>query len=543
MKMIHGSVIRYLNRRSPRNIITINSNSSSFLTNGDCCKNLTRMSSSEKSSSSDCKMGFPTREITQYKLNIMVIRNCSENQILKSLKTLVDQTKFVVYSVEEDTIGVTTSWMAGCRALLIPGQLTNQVAIQNISKFEEGGGDVLYITALDRENLLDVLKPYSIEASENKSSFESAQSHSTGHLHNQTGFFYCEEGLPTFIADKQIQHKLKHQGKVGLKFDGFEEVSTSRSTPETFILKPFNEESKFNIEEYLSNLKTRFLGRHVINLQSVSSSMNVISGPLMCDGLVVIPDQQTAGEGRGGNRWISPEGCAMFSLQIHLDPGAGIGKTPSLIQHIVGLAVVQALGKYIQLRLKWPNDIYFQDQVKLGGVVVNSSMSANNFIINIGCGLNLDNALPTISVNQLIDNQEPPSSRVSTKISREEYLASVLNNLEILLDKFIHGQSCDVIQAYHQVWLHSEQQVTILKQKKTNSNPKEEEVNLEVNQEANHEVKQDINHEANEEVEVKIVGIDEYGYLIVKDRTGLQFSVHDDGNSFDMMNGLIRPKY
>jgi biotin--protein ligase len=67
--------------------------------------------------------------------------------------------------------------------------------------------------------------------------------------------------------------------------------------------------------------------------------------------------------------------------------------------------------------------------------------------------------------------------------------------------------------------LHTDQQVTILKQKETNCNTEEE------------------------EVEVKIVGIDEYGYLVVKDRTGYQFSVHDDGNSFDMMNGLIRPKF
>lgn len=507
--MILGSVIRYLNHKSPRNIITINPQYSAFLTNGNFCNTLTGKSCCE------VKKGKSSMEERRrrYKLNILVLLTNNETQFFESVKIIVDQTKFVVYSVEEDTLGKTTSWMTGCRALIVLGKLTNQIAVRNINEFNENGGDVLSISELLRSKLLDILKPYSVEASENEKSSESSLD--PGHLQNQTGFYYCEQG----IVEKQIQEKITHKGKVGLKFVGCEEVSLRESLPETFNLKPFNQESKFDVEEYLSNLSTRVIGRHLINLQSVSSSMNVITGPLLCDGVVVIPDQQTAGEGRGGNRWISPKGCAMFSLQIHVDPGVGIGKTPSLVQHIVGLAVVQALGEDIQLRLKWPNDIYFQDKVKLGGVVVNSSLSANNFIINIGCGLNLNNALPTISVNQLLNNQDLPSKSPCRIISREEYIAKVLNNMEALLDKFNHGKRCDVIQAYHKVWLHTDQQVTILKKKETDCNTEEE------------------------EVEVKIVGIDDYGYLVVKDRTGYQFSVHDDGNSFDMMNGLIRPKF
>ena len=72
--------------------------------------------------------------------------------------------------------------------------------------------------------------------------------------------------------------------------------------------------------------------------------MNVVSGLPLVDGLLIVPDRQTAGEGRGGNRWISPEGCAMFTLQLHLTLGRGIGRTPSLLQHVVGLAVIKALG-------------------------------------------------------------------------------------------------------------------------------------------------------------------------------------------------------
>lgn len=40
----------------------------------------------------------------------------------------------------------------------------------------------------------------------------------------------------------------------------------------------------------------------------------------------------------------------------------------------------------------------------------------------------------------------------------------------------------------------------------------------------------------------KIVGIDNHGYLKVQDASGANESVQPDGNSFDMMKGLIYPK-
>lgn len=41
---------------------------------------------------------------------------------------------------------------------------------------------------------------------------------------------------------------------------------------------------------------------------------------------------------------------------------------------------------------------------------------------------------------------------------------------------------------------------------------------------------------------VTIMGIDEFGFLKVKERSGNIFTVQPDGNSFDMMEGLIAPK-
>lgn len=43
-------------------------------------------------------------------------------------------------------------------------------------------------------------------------------------------------------------------------------------------------------------------------------------------------------------------------------------------------------------------------------------------------------------------------------------------------------------------------------------------------------------------MEVTILGLDDYGYLLVESPTGAKISVQPDGNSFDMMHNLITMK-
>lgn len=41
---------------------------------------------------------------------------------------------------------------------------------------------------------------------------------------------------------------------------------------------------------------------------------------------------------------------------------------------------------------------------------------------------------------------------------------------------------------------------------------------------------------------VTVVDVDNFGYLRVRGQDGMLFSVHPDGNSFDMLRGLVVPK-
>ena len=70
----------------------------------------------------------------------------------------------------------------------------------------------------------------------------------------------------------------------------------------------------------------------------------------------------------------------MFSLQLEVSLKSQIGKRLPILQHLVSLAVVESVKSLgngyenLDLRLKWPNDIYAGREHKIGGVVIFTSV-------------------------------------------------------------------------------------------------------------------------------------------------------------------------
>lgn len=100
------------------------------------------------------------------------------------------------------------------------------------------------------------------------------------------------------------------------------------------------------------------------------------------------------------------------------------------------------------MAVKWPNDIYYEKSAKVGGVLVNTSIAGRQVTLNIGCGLNLDNLKPTVSVNDVIEKHG------GSRLTLETYLAAVFNQLEQLFDMIYGGQFQKVVHLYLQHWLH-----------------------------------------------------------------------------------------
>lgn len=47
--------------------------------------------------------------------------------------------------------------------------------------------------------------------------------------------------------------------------------------------------------------------------------------------------------GRYSNHWLSPKGCVMFTLQIHITVISDISRYISILQHVAAVALVSAV--------------------------------------------------------------------------------------------------------------------------------------------------------------------------------------------------------
>ncbi|CAL8133784.1 unnamed protein product [Orchesella dallaii] len=291
---------------------------------------------------------------------------------------------------------------------------------------------------------------------------------------------------------------------------------------------------KFSTVEYYENLTTRELGRLVIYTDVITSTMNVISGHFLRHGLVAIAARQTSGRGRGNNVWLSPEGCACFSIQLSFDLDSAMGRRISLVQHIAGLAVILSVPNYAErgLRVKWPNDIYL-NETKVGGVLVESLLQDKKLTVNIGMGINVFNEYPTISLNNASNGKARTEASYSTSFAKntlsasqkdnpplsiEKVIARTISELETLLDMVENGSVDKILNLYTQNWIHGP----------LNENEEANTVNVEMS-EGNFS-------------ECRIINIDQFGFLRCETKSGHVFSVRPDGNSFDIANKLIAIK-
>ncbi|MGI9950635.1 bifunctional biotin--[acetyl-CoA-carboxylase] ligase/biotin operon repressor BirA [Vibrio hyugaensis] len=127
-------------------------------------------------------------------------------------------------------------------------------------------------------------------------------------------------------------------------------------------------------------------------------------------GRVCLAEYQAKGRGRRGRQWISPFGTNLYlSMYWRLDAGMAAAMGLSLV---IGIAAVEALESMgVQgVKLKWPNDLYFQDQ-KLAGILVEMSGQAGgaaHLVIGMGLNIGMPDIQPEIdqpwtTLNQVSD--------------------------------------------------------------------------------------------------------------------------------------------
>ncbi len=156
-------------------------------------------------------------------------------------------------------------------------------------------------------------------------------------------------------------------------------------------------------------------------------------------GVVCISEQQTAGKGRQGRRWITTFEGGSLALSL-LWRFNCLPEALSGLSLVAGIAVARALRDFgvHEVGLKWPNDVWWCKR-KLGGILLESSSSiAESFRVVTGIGLNiaLSQQDGELIDQPWVDLQEVLG--VNVQISRNRLAALLINEL---ITAFIRFQS------------------------------------------------------------------------------------------------------
>jgi len=151
--------------------------------------------------------------------------------------------------------------------------------------------------------------------------------------------------------------------------------------------------------------------------------------------LLIVADEQTAGRGRGVNRWWTGRGGLAFSLLLDA-ASLGVSRRRSpLLALAAAIAVVDAAAPRLpshQVGLHWPNDVYV-DGRKLSGVLV--EYLADGHVV-IGVGINTNNTM-TDAPHELKRTATTLFDLTGIEHNHTELLVAAIAGLETLLERLV----------------------------------------------------------------------------------------------------------
>ena len=203
-----------------------------------------------------------------------------------------------------------------------------------------------------------------------------------------------------------------------------------------------------------------FVGQNLITLKEVDSTSNFLKNILsnskpLIEGTVIMAESQFAGRGQQQNKWHSEPGKNL-TFSLLLKPSFLAIDQQFDLTRVISLGVINALGPYLgdQLKIKWPNDIYYGNR-KLGGILIENMVQGSqikNSVIGIGLNINQDIFPPhvpnPVSLKQILHKD----------YDLKKILSQICKNIETAYILLRSGQSEHIRAAYLQrlYWLDEE---------------------------------------------------------------------------------------
>lgn len=168
--------------------------------------------------------------------------------------------------------------------------------------------------------------------------------------------------------------------------------------------------------------------------------------------------RQSAGRGRGANRWWGGDGALLFSLILDVPP-----VRPEHLPQLslcMGTAVCEAVAPFApggDVRLKWPNDVYLNGR-KVCGILIESPPDSPQRLV-VGIGINVNNSIASAPAEIAA---RATSIRDDSGVEREltDVLAAVLRQIERELSDF-HNRRRDLPARWRKFCLLTGRSVTL----------------------------------------------------------------------------------
>jgi BirA family biotin operon repressor/biotin-[acetyl-CoA-carboxylase] ligase len=151
--------------------------------------------------------------------------------------------------------------------------------------------------------------------------------------------------------------------------------------------------------------------------------------------LLVVADAQTAGRGRGENRWWTGGGSLAFSLVFDprdwqlaevVQPQRSLAVGVAIVDTVAPLAPLQRVG------LHWPNDV-FVDERKLAGVLVDVLAGGRHVV---GVGLNVNNSFAGAPA-EVAQRAVSLTELAGRKLDRTAILIELLRQLQAAMQQSV----------------------------------------------------------------------------------------------------------
>lgn len=168
----------------------------------------------------------------------------------------------------------------------------------------------------------------------------------------------------------------------------------------------------------------------------------------------IVTDFQSGGRGQRGNSWTSDRGQnLLFSFVVY--PKNIFANEQFILSRVVSLALVYVLSDFTNdIKIKWPNDIYWKDH-KIAGILIENNLLGkviDSSIVGIGLNIN-QTSFPEFLVN-------PTSlSKITGEVHDVQYLlnrfmqefeslyANIENDRQAIEERYMHNLYR--LQGYH----------------------------------------------------------------------------------------------